>query len=75
LTVSSRSDAPPNESLTAPNVSDAELNAYIDGELSRDRRHAIERLVACDAGIRTRIEGLLSVRELVRRVYSPTNKV
>jgi anti-sigma factor RsiW len=58
----------------AQTVSDAELNAYIDGELSRERRHTIERLVACDAGVRTRIEGLLSVRELVRRAYSPTNK-
>lgn len=54
----------------APAVSDVELNAYIDGELSGDQRHMIEQLIAQDAGVRTRIEGLLNVRELVRQAYS-----
>ena len=32
--------------MTTPQVSDTELNAYVDGELSDERRREVERMIA-----------------------------
>lgn len=53
----------------ALSVTDEELNAYIDGELTSGRRRVIERLIARGETVRTRLDELLRVRRLVRMAY------
>lgn len=53
----------------ALSVTDEELNAYIDGEQTGGVRRAIERLIASDETVRTRLDELLGVRRLFRMAY------
>lgn len=50
-------------------VTDEEMNAYIDGELTGGRLRAIERLIARDETVRTRLNELLRMHRLVRMAY------
>ncbi len=61
------------EMKSARPISDEDLNAYIDGELTGGRRRAIERLIASDDAVRVQVESLRRVRELVRLAF-PLNK-
>lgn len=58
------SGAPPNQT-----VSNEDLNAYIDGELQPGRRLHVERLIARDETVRTRLNELLRVCRHVRMAY------
>lgn len=58
------SGTPPNQT-----VSNEDLNAYIDGQLQPGRRLHVERLIARDETVRTRLNELLRVCRLVQIAY------
>lgn len=58
------SGTPPNQT-----VSNEDLNAYIDGQLQPGRRLHVERLIARDETVRTRLNELLRVCRLVQMAY------
>lgn len=58
------SGVPPNQT-----VSNEDLNAYIDGQLPPERRLHLERLIARDETVRTRLNELLRVCRTVRMAY------
>ena len=55
-------------------ITDEDLNAYIDGELTADRRCEVERLIASDEDVRVQVESLRRVRELVRLAFTLNKK-
>ena len=50
-------------------ITDEDLNAYIDGELTADRRCEVERLIAYDEDVRTHAEELRRVRQIVQIAF------
>jgi anti-sigma factor RsiW len=51
-------------------VSDEELNAYVDVELSASERRELERKVARSATLRARVNALRELRALIRGTYA-----
>jgi anti-sigma factor RsiW len=54
-------------------IMDEDLNAYIDGELTADRRCEVERLIASDAAVCLHVETLRRVRGLVYLAFTHDN--
>lgn len=59
---------------TGPSISEQDLNAYVDGQLTPARRRAIEQLIAGNEHVRAQVEALLLLRELVQAAYPPRAK-
>ena len=54
-------------------ITDEDLNAYIDGELTADRRCEVERLIASDDAACLHVETLRRVRGLVYLAFTHDN--
>ncbi|MGE0797986.1 MAG: anti-sigma factor [Lautropia sp.] len=57
--------------MTLPPVSDAELHAYLDGELSGERRRAVERLIADDPALDARLQAYRAQQRLLHDAFDP----
>ena len=57
--------------MTPPPLSDAELHAYVDGELSDDRRREVERLIADDPVLDARLQAYRAQRRLLHEAFDP----
>jgi anti-sigma factor RsiW len=52
-------------------VTDLELHAYVDGELSPDRIQAVEEATARDADLGSRIAAYQADKDMLKRLYAP----
>ena len=55
--------------MIAPNESEEELNAFVDGELSANDRARVLEALAQDASLQKRIAEIQQTRELLRHTY------
>jgi anti-sigma factor RsiW len=52
-------------------VSEADLHAYVDGQLPADRRAEVESAIAADPAVKERVACYLAINRLVRGRYDP----
>ena len=52
-------------------ISDYELNAYIDGELDADRTRAVAARLASDPALASRVAGYQSDMAMLKKIYGP----
>lgn len=57
--------------MTTPQVSDAELHAYLDGELSDERRREVERMIADDPMLDARLQAYRAQQRLLHDAFDP----
>ncbi len=52
-------------------IDDAELHAYVDGQLTPDRRAAVDEALACEPGLAARVAALRSLNAALRDALDP----
>lgn len=57
--------------MTTPQISDTELHAYLDGELSDERRREVERMIAGDPMLDARLQAYRAQQRLLHDAFDP----